>query len=311
MNGFQILFLALLLDFIFGDPLQIWSRIPHPAVIMGRFVDWFDDHFNRGKLRREKGILAIALLAILALAVGYLLKILPDYGIVEMLVVTALLAHNNLVKHVRAVATGLAESLKAGQTEVAKIVGRETKNLDEAGVATAAIESAAENFSDAVVAPIFWYLILGLPGIILYKVVNTADSMIGHKSETYAEFGFGSAKLDDLLNLIPARICGALMCFVQTSKNTWDVWDLMLSDAPLHASPNAGWPESAMAGILDIRLSGPRIYDGELTDDAYINPQGNKNPNRDDILESTKVIQRTWYAIAATIGFFALVTWIF
>lgn len=308
MNGFQILFCALLLDYIFGDPERVWNRYPHPAVLMGRLVSAFDIRLNKGALRRTKGIITATLLALFGLLLGYLIKLIPDYGIIEMLVATTLLAHKNLIKHVGAVATGLGVSLKEGRAEVAKIVGRETKDLDEANVVTAAVESAAENFSDAVFAPVFWYFILGLPGIIMYKFINTADSMIGHKSEKYQQFGYGAARLDDLLNWVPARLCGGLMCIV---KKSYDAWDIMLSDAPLHASPNAGWPEAAMAGILDIRMAGPRVYDGELTNDPYINMRGSSNLSVETIGFALHVLRRTWLAMTAFIGFFAVFTWIF
>ncbi|MBT3952885.1 MAG: cobalamin biosynthesis protein CobD, partial [Rhodobacterales bacterium] len=205
-----------------------------------------------------------------------------------------LLAHNSLVKHVKDVLIGLNNSLNEGRNAVACIVGRQTKNLDESNVSRAAVESAAENFSDAVIAPIFWYLLLGLPGLFLYKMTNTADSMIGYKSEKYLLFGFGAAKFDDLMNWIPSRICGTLMCAAYLSKSNFLI---MLKDAKLHASPNAGWPEAAMASILNVALAGPRSYHDKLTDYEFINSSGRHDMDKTDINDALKVLNRSWFIL--------------
>jgi adenosylcobinamide-phosphate synthase len=218
MNTLQILLLALILDYLIGDPSKVWSRIPHPAVLMGKLVSWFDNSLNFGSALKLKGILTIFSLSLIALLIGQFVHSLPDYGLIELLITTILLAHNSLIKHVKDVSVGLSNSLSEGRSAVACIVGRQTKDLDESNVSRAAVESAAENFSDAVLAPIFWYLLLGLPGLFLYKMTNTADSMIGYKSEKYLLFGFGAAKFDDLMNLIPSRICGMIMCSAYFSK---------------------------------------------------------------------------------------------
>ena len=261
MNTIQILLIALILDYLIGDPNKVWSKIPHPAVIMGKLISWFDYNFNFGSALKFKGIFAIFSLSIMACLIGQFIHSLPDYGLIELLITAILLAHNSLVKHVKDVLIGLNNSLNEGRNAVACIVGRQTKNLDESNVSRAAVESAAENFSDAVIAPIFWYLLLGLPGLFLYKMTNTADSMIGYKSEKYLLFGFGAAKFDDLMNWIPSRICGTLMCAAYLSKSNFLI---MLKDAKLHASPNAGWPEAAMASILNVALAGPRSYHDKL-----------------------------------------------
>ena len=304
MTLFQVLFLALIIDYFVGDPERLWDRFTHPIVYFGRAIDWLDQRLNKGKMRRAKGILAIVLLVLAGLIIGRILKLVPDFRILEIVVVTILIAHKSLIDHVKAVAKALDVGIEAARREVAKIVGRDPGDLDESGVATAAIESCAENFSDGVVAPVFWFLVLGLPGIIVYKIVNTADSMIGHKSETYNQFGWAAAKLDDLMNWIPARLCGALMCLVTRKQ---DAFELMRDDAPLHASPNAGWPEAAMAGILDIRLAGPRVYDGELTDDPYINSQGRSHLDTTDIGDAVRVVTNAWIGMAGLIGIFALI----
>jgi len=291
MNTIQILLIALILDYLIGDPNKVWSKIPHPAVIMGKLISWFDYNFNFGSALKFKGIFAIFSLSIMACLIGQFIHLLPDYGLIELLITTILLAHNSLVKHVKDVLIGLNNSLNEGRNAVACIVGRQTKNLDESNVSRAAVESAAENFSDAVIAPIFWYLLLGLPGLFLYKMTNTADSMIGYKSEKYLLFGFGAAKFDDLMNWIPSRICGTLMCAAYLSKSNFLI---MLKDAKLHASPNAGWPEAAMASILNVALAGPRSYHGKLTHYEFINSSGRHDMDKTDINDALKVLNRSW-----------------
>ena len=291
MNTIQILLIALILDYLIGDPNKVWSKIPHPAVIMGKLISWFDYNFNFGSALKFKGIFAIFSLSIMACLIGQFIHLLPDYGLIELLITTILLAHNSLVKHVKDVLIGLNNSLNEGRNAVACIVGRQTKDLDESNVSRAAVESAAENFSDAVIAPIFWYLLLGLPGLFLYKMTNTADSMIGYKSEKYLLFGFGAAKFDDLMNWIPSRICGTLMCAAYLSKSNFLI---MLKDAKLHASPNAGWPEAAMASILNVALAGPRSYHDKLTDYEFINSSGRHDMDKTDINDALKVLNRSW-----------------
>jgi len=294
MNTIQILLIALILDYLIGDPNKVWSKIPHPAVIMGKLISWFDYNFNFGSALKFKGIFAIFSLSIMACLIGQFIHSLPDYGLIELLITAILLAHNSLVKHVKDVLIGLNNSLNEGRNAVACIVGRQTKNLDESNVSRAAVESAAENFSDAVIAPIFWYLLLGLPGLFLYKMTNTADSMIGYKSEKYLLFGFGAAKFDDLMNWIPSRICGALMCAAYLSKSNFLI---MLKDAKLHASPNAGWPEAAMASILNVALAGPRSYHDKLTDYEFINSSGRHDMDKTDINDALKVLNRSWFIL--------------
>jgi adenosylcobinamide-phosphate synthase len=307
MTHLQILLLALVLDYFIGDPKVLWQRFPHPAVIMGRIVTWFDDHLNKGAALRVKGIVAVIIMSIVAIAFGLFIRWIPDFGIIELALVTVLLAHNSLVQHVRNVATALGNSLQDGRAAVARIVGRDTAELDVSNVARAGIESAAENFSDAVVAPVFWYLFFGPAGLIFYKMVNTADSMIGHRTPRYAEFGFGAAKLDDIINWIPARLCGALMCLVYRSQNSFEI---MRTDANLHSSPNAGWPEAAMAAILDIALAGPRKYNGKLTEDSFINPRGRQELTADDITDAVGVLNRSWLGLTAIIAVLALFMWV-
>ncbi|MCL4167455.1 UNVERIFIED_CONTAM: hypothetical protein GTU68_014200 [Idotea baltica] len=275
---------------------------------MGWAISWFEKKLNSGTLRLAKGIAVISILVLLAFMLGKIIHWLPDFGVLELLITTILLAHKSLIKHVSDVSNSVRDSLEMGRKSVSRIVGRDTTKLDESDVTRAAIESAAENFSDAVFAPVFWYFILGLPGLLVYKMVNTADSMIGHRNEQFLDFGFGAAKLDDLLNYIPARLCGAFMCLVHRSR---DSFDIMMTDADLHSSPNAGWPEAAMAGILDITLSGPRVYYGnKVSDDAFINPRGRRELVADDIDAAVGVLNRSWVGLTGIIAILVFFIWL-
>lgn len=298
----MILPLALILDALFGEPKLIWDRLPHPAVLMGRLVGALDRRFNRGDQRRAKGTGVAAALLAVGLGIGWLIHLLPDRGVVEALVLAILLAQKSLVDHVRAVAGGLRRSLPEGRAAVAMIVGRDTAQMTEPDVARAAIESAAENLSDGVVAPVFWYLILGLPGIVAYKLVNTADSMIGHMTPRYREFGWASAWLDDVLNLVPARLTALLIALT----HGWVDPKPILRDAPKHRSPNAGWPESALAPVLNVALSGPRSYDGVRKDYPWVWPEGRRDLGPDDIDAAADALWRVWGALLAIAILFAL-----
>lgn len=286
------LVLALLLDALLGEPKAIWSRVPHPAVLMGRCVSLLDNSLNKGGGRRLKGILALLILVAAGIALGLLVQSAGRYStVLEVLVAGVLLAQRSLVEHVRAVADGLGANLDSGRAMVARIVGRDPATLDQPGVARAALESLAENFSDGVVAPAFWFAVAGAPGIIAYKMVNTADSMIGNRSERHAEFGWATARFDDLLNLVPARICGALYCLTGYSLNAFSV---MLRDAPKHNSPNAGWPEAALASVLGVALAGPRAYDGRTIEAPYMNAEGRRQTTAGDIEAGLGLTWKAW-----------------
>jgi len=301
----MILSIALLLDAILGEPKQIWDRIAHPAVIMGRIIDQADTRFNNGTSRKLKGLIVIAVLCLVAIILGKCIAIIPDFGILEVLLTVILLAHRSLVDHVVAVEKALGISLDEARKTVGMIVGRDTSNLNNSDISRAAIESAAENFSDGVVAPAFWFLLAGLPGILTYKIVNTADSMIGYKTERHQEFGWAAARLDDLMNWIPARLTGALFCLISQNRDTWDT---MKNDAQYHRSPNAGWPEAAMAANLDIALSGPRSYDGVTTKDPYVNVAGRKNLTAQDIKSAVSTLWKAWGLLFAITLVFAILS---
>lgn len=281
---------AMILDAALGEPKWLWDRFPHPAVLMGRAVGWADRRFNAGENRRAKGVAVMAGLALSALVLGWVIHALPDGGILEIIVAAILLAQRSLVQHVQAVADGLRQSLRAGQQAVAMIVGRDTDVLDGSGVARSAIESAAENLSDGVIAPAFWFLIGGLPGLMLYKITNTADSMIGHRTPRHEEFGWAAARFDDLLNLAPARLSAVLVALT----HGWFDPAPILRDAPLHRSPNAGWPEAAVACVQGIAIAGPRSYHGQMTDYPWVNPEGRRTLGADDIDTTVSTLWRAW-----------------
>lgn len=291
----MILILSMLLDAAFGEPKQLWDRLPHPAVLMGRLVGWCDRRFNRGEGRKAKGVAVALGLVVTGLAIGWLIHLIPDHGALEVLALAILIAQKSLVEHVRAVAQGLRRSLEDGRRAVAMIVGRDTAQMTGPDVARAAIESAAENLSDGVVAPIFWYLVLGLPGIVAYKLVNTADSMIGHLTPKYRDFGWASARLDDVLNLIPARLTALLIALT----HGWVDPAPILRDAPKHRSPNAGWPESALAPVLNVALSGPRSYNGVRKDYPWVWPEGRRDPGAGDIDAAADALWRVWAVMLA------------
>lgn len=286
------LILAMLLDAWAGEPRWLWSRAPHPAVMMGRLIGWADRRFNRGAARRLKGVAVMAVLGLGALTLGSVLAALGP--VVEVIVAAILIAQRSLVEHVQAVAEGLRKGVPQGRAAVAMIVSRDTASMDQSAVARAAIESAAENMSDGVVAPLFWFAVAGLPGLLLYKITNTADSMIGYRTPRHEAFGWAAARFDDLLNLLPARGTALLIALTQ---GAWHDWRGIVADAGRHRSPNAGWPEAAMARALGIALSGPRAYDGRMQDFPFVHADGRKPLMPQDIDAAARVLWHVWWAV--------------
>jgi adenosylcobinamide-phosphate synthase len=277
-----LLLAALALDMVVGDLPVAFRVVPHPVALVGRAVGWLDLRLNRerrsARARRMRGIVAVAVLVLAAASIGMALAVLLralSFGwAVELLLVAVLLAQRSLFEHVAAVREALGRGgLAAGRDAVRHIVGRDPASLDEHGVARAAIESLVENFSDGVVAPALFYAAFGLPGLFVYKTVNTLDSMIGHKTPRHRDFGWAAARLDDLLNLVPARVSGMLLAVAAVAvpkARTLPAFRVMLRDAGKHRSPNAGWPEAAAAGALDLALAGPRRYHGEVVNDPWL-----------------------------------------
>ena len=281
-----ILALALVIDAIIGDPDWLWRRVPHPVAMIGGLIAFFDKNLNRDDLsprrRVARGIATIGLIVFVAFGTGLILQGLFSsiaYGWIATAIVAAImLAGRSLFDHVAAVAAAYrVDGINSARMSLARIVGRDTASLDEPGISRAAIESAAENFSDGLVAPAFWFALLGLPGLLAYKAINTADSMIGHRSERYRDFGRATARLDDVVNYLPARLSAILIALAArlVGGSVGKAFAIVASDAKKHRSPNAGWPEAAMAGALGIALAGPRPYDGVIGDDVFINIQGN------------------------------------
>ena len=277
-----ILLLALVIDLAFGDMPLVFRYLPHPVAIVGGAIAFLDRRLNRAtrsdQARRIRGVVAVLLLVVAAATLGWLVKkyvaaVRFGWGL-EALVVAVLLAQRSLFEHVAAVAAALqGEGLAGGRLAVAKIVGRDPENLDEHGVTRAAIESLFENFSDGVVAPAFWFALFGLPGIFVYKTANTLDSMIGHRSPKYLHFGRAAARFDDLLNWVPARLTGAIICAAALAlpdAKGAAALRMMVRDARKHRSPNAGWPEAAAAGALGLALGGPRRYGGSAVDEPWL-----------------------------------------
>lgn len=294
MSNAAILIIAMLLDAALGEPKWLWNRIPHPAVVMGKLVGHLDERFNQGTNRKAKGIASVILLVSISAVVGGVLQAMGP--VIEILITAILLAQRSLVEHVGLVADGLRMSVQEGRRMVARIVSRDTAAMEETQIARSAIESAAENLSDGVIAPAFWFLIAGLPGLVIYKLINTADSMIGYRTPRHEAFGWAAARLDDLLNLIPARLTAVLIAL---PARCYDV-DGIRADAGLHRSPNAGWPEAAMSRALGIALSGPRAYQGQMRDFPWVNPEGRRVLTPVDIDASIAMLWRAW------IGFLTL-----
>ena len=295
MNSVALATIALLVEGFVGYPAALQQRIGHPVQWIGALITYLDDGLNDPEAtpssNRLHGILAVIALilccGILAYCIARLLALVPYGWVLNILIATAFIAQKSLSDHVQAVADALPHSLADARAAVSKIVGRDTTLLDERGVATAALETLAENTSDGIVAPILWYAILGLPGLVAYKAINTADSMIGHKSEKYLNFGWAAARLDDLINLPASRLTGALFTLAALTHGKppmHNAWKAMWRDAGKHHSPNAGWPEAAMAGALGLQFGGPRSYHGEMVD-LPVMGNGRKARDEKDVAE--------------------------
>lgn len=275
------LLLAMVLDLMIGDPRWLYDRLPHPVVLIGRGIDRLERSLNRQSVSRGPrialGASCTLLVVLVCAAIGAALHLgvqsLPWGWVLEAILASSLLAYRGLYDAVRRVAKALEDGLAAGRSAVSHIVGRDPKSLDAAGVARAAAESAAENFSDGFVAPVLWYLVFGLPGLLAYKAINTLDSMLGHRNARFEAFGKAAARLDDAANFGPARLAGFLLVcgsLLLPGASGVGAWRAMVRDAPKHRSPNAGWQEAALAGGLGLALAGPRSYGGQIVDDDWM-----------------------------------------
>lgn len=301
-----ILATALGFDAIIGYPDVLYRAIRHPVVWIGSLIRLLDMTLNRpewrNSRRRAGGALAVLVVVAvcggLAVAVSAFLHSLPWGWLAEAALAASLIAQRSLYSHVAAVARGLEQDgLAGGRAAVAMIVGRDPDSLDAAAVSRAAIESLAENFSDGVVAPAFWFAVAGLPGIVLYKAINTADSMVGHRNDRYRAFGWAAARLDDLVNLPASRLSALLLILaaaILPGASPAAAFGAVERDAGRHRSPNAGWPEAAMAGALDLKLAGPRRYGDIWVEDHWMGgPDGRADAGAGDIRRALRL-----YAVA-------------
>lgn len=272
--------LALAIDAATGDPDWLWRRTGHPVTWMGAAIDRLEERLNRR--RRIDGVVALgALVGVFGAGALAVDALLPDNVVglvIEALLASTLLAHRSLHQHVKAVAD--APDLPAARRAVAMVVGRETATMDEAAVSRAALETLGENWSDGVVAPAFWLAVAGLPGLVAYKAINTANSMIGHRTPRFEAFGWAAARVDDVANLIPARLAAVVIALAR--PRTFRAWPTVVAGAHAHVSPNAGWPEAALAVALGVELGGPRRYGDREVDGIRLNP-GRRQPDRRDI----------------------------
>jgi len=298
------LFIAIAADAVIGEPGWLYRRVPHPIVLIGHVIAWADRSFNlesaTAASRRRAGAVVCTTLAATAFLLGWGLQVLllslPGGPFWLGIAMSTLVAQNSLYHHVADVAKAMELSgVEGGRIAVSRIVGRDPEALDEAGISRAAIESLAENFSDGIVAPIFWGLVLGLPGMLAYKTINTMDSMIGHKTPRHLDFGRTAAKLDDLINLPASRLSALLLILasvVLRGARATGAWRAVRRDAARHKSPNAGWPEAAMAGALGFAIAGPRRYHGVLVSDPWMNDGGRWQLKATDIRTSLALYWR-------------------
>lgn len=289
---------AAVLDYFLPEKYRFFAFLSHPVVWMGKMITCTEQILNHSPGQKSKGFLSLAIWLIICLIISILfligLSYLPFWlaCLCQICLSAWLLAQRSLIDHVQAVATALSHTkpeiaLSQGRQAIANIVGRDPSQLDQAAISRASLESLAENSSDGIMAPFFWLCVAGLPGIICYKMINTADSMVGYLSDQYRDYGYASAKLDDWVNFIPSRLtgfsfCGATACHYGITQGIYAL-RIMIRDARLHKSPNAGWPESAMAASLGLALAGPRIYHFGKTDDPFMHHEGRREANFQDI----------------------------
>ena len=314
--------LALVAEAAFGYPHRLYTWIGHPVTWIGRLIKALDRTFNRDEWtfgrRRAAGLLVLLiLLTITGLAAFALQTLLLPLGMIGIVVLAilagSLIAQRSLHQHVAAVSKGLREGgIEGGRKAVSMIVGRNPQSLDEAGVSRAAIESLAENFSDGIVAPAFWLGLGGLPGAVLYKATNTADSMIGHRTPRHEAFGWAAARFDDLVNLPASRLTALLIvaaACLHREASPQDAWRAVRRDAPHHRSPNAGWPEAAMAGALGLRLAGPRVYGDVRVEDRWMG-DGRAEANADDIDRALALYRTACGLLFGLVAGLTLLAWV-
>ncbi|WP_097803927.1 adenosylcobinamide-phosphate synthase CbiB [Pelagimonas varians] len=311
MSWAMAMVIALAIDAVIGWPAPLFKRIGHPVTWIGWLIATQEKQWNRGSGKRRFALGALTTAVTVGASVlvaAALVFALPQNWLGTVVVgvlAWPLVAARSMYTHVADVARPLVQNdLPAARYAVSMIVGRDPAQLDAAAVTRASLESLAENTSDGIVAPIFWGALFGLPGIAGYKAINTLDSMIGHRNDRYEYFGKAAARLDDLVNLLPSRLTGLL--FGLTSLHPVRALRCVFRDARLHRSPNAGWPEAALAGALGIRLSGPRIYDDQVSKEPWIN-EGSPDPSPRDIWRGLRLYTHALLALALGLALWALV----
>ncbi len=283
------LVLAWLLDFLLGDP----AWLPHPIVGFGKMIAWGERHLNKGRHRKLKGaVMTLFLDALVFLGTWVLLHFTSTFHIVHctlyIVIIFFCLAGTTLIREVQAVFLALDRSLEEGRAQVARIVGRDTSELSAQEVRTAALETLAENLSDGVIAPLFWLAVGGVPAMLTYKMINTQDSMIGYRTERYKDYGCWAARIDDIANYIPARLTALLMIIPSLFAFRFSLFTFVRRNGRKHASPNSGYPEAALAGILHCRFGGPHYYFGQLFDKPYIG-ENNRSLTTADMRTAVRV----------------------
>jgi adenosylcobinamide-phosphate synthase len=310
-----IAFLSLAVELVLGYPDWLFRAIGHPVTWFGRLISFLDSRLNRATdpdaLRRQRGVQALLVIVLVPAVIGLgvqlvLLWFVPLGLVVAALLATSLLSQKSLYDHVEAVADSLdSGGLAMGRAAVSRIVGRDPETLDRAAVCRAAIESLAENFSDGIVAPAFWTAVGGLAGGAAYKAANTADSMIGHRTPRHEAFGWAAARFDDWINLPASRLTALLIvlaAFLVKGADPRSGWQAVRRDAKKHRSPNAGWPEAAMAGALGLALAGPRSYGGIVVDDVFMGEGGRRDVDSGDIRRALKLYRVADYLLIALFG---------
>lgn len=313
-----IAFLSLAIERALGYPDWLFRAIGHPVTWFGRLISFLDRRLNRATdsdaLRRRRGVLALLVIVLVPATIAFVLQIVlwqifPTGMIITAILATSMLSQKSLAEHVEAVADALdTGGLALGRIAVARIVGRDPEKLDKPGVARAAIESLAENFSDGIVAPAFWTGVCGLAGGVAYKAANTADSMIGHRTPRHEAFGRAAARFDDWINLPASRLTALLIvaaAFLVRDADPRNAWQAVRRDAKKHRSPNAGWPEAAMAGALGLALAGPRSYGGVIVEDAFMGEGGRREAESTDIRQALKLYRVADWLL---IGLFAILS---
>ncbi|RUX01013.1 cobalamin biosynthesis protein [Mesorhizobium sp. M8A.F.Ca.ET.059.01.1.1] len=315
-----IAFLSLVVEFALGYPDWLFRAIGHPVTWFGKLISFLDLRLNRATdpdaLRRQRGVQALLVIVLVPAAAGLcvqlvLLWFVPLGLIIAVLLATSLLSQKSLYEHVEAVADALdSGGLDMGRAAVSRIVGRDPETLDRAGVCRAAIESLAENFSDGIVAPAFWTGVGGLAGGAAYKAANTADSMIGHRTPRHEAFGWAAARFDDWINLPASRLTAVLIvlaAFLVKGTDPGNAWQAVRRDAKKHRSPNAGWPEAAMAGALGLALAGPRSYGGVVVDDVFMGEDGRRDVDSGDIRRALQLYRVADYLLIGLFGLIAVI----